>query len=110
MKLISNETEAVDAVRKLLGKTGENRDRNRSDDVASNVAVYSQHQQVPNVIQGHHDHVIAHHDHVSSHNDLQKSAEEILAGVKRPTGVETNIVSHYVSQGEHIFTGWNKEY
>ena len=100
MKLISNETEAVDAVRKLLGKTGENRDRNRSDDVASNVAIYSQHQQVPHVIPGHHDHVIAHHDHVSSHNDLQKSAEEILAGVKRPTGVETNIVSHYVSQGE----------
>ena len=61
IKLISNEDEAAEAVRNILGATNSEGDRKRQ-------------------------HCKKHHR--PSFDPLRKSAEEILAGVKRPTAVE----------------------
>ena len=61
-KLISNEREAVEAVRRILDKSRAERKTVESSMV------------------------------VAGDNDLQRSAEQILSGVRRPTGVESSSV------------------
>ena len=78
----------MEAVRRILKRS------QQSGDTAS-----SSSSSVPAHGHGHgHGHVSvsAHghsHGHITVSSDLQRSAEEILSGVRRPTGVETTVTS-----------------
>ena len=81
VKLISNETEAAEAVRKILSKTNKSEQMMRPTPTSQ----YSHSQPPP----------YQPHPSIQNHqatNDLQRAAEEILAGVKRPTAVESTMV------------------
>jgi hypothetical protein len=90
IKLISNEDEAAEAVRNILGSSTAEPDRKRAKKSSP-----QHHQQ-----QQHSHHQLPQQQQLAAHmsgqaetmDPLQKCAEEILAGVKRPTAVEGSVV------------------
>ena len=82
VKLISNETEAAEAVRRILSKTEHSQGSRRPPEHHHHHHPVLQPQQPPVV---------------TCTTDLQRSAEEILAGVRRPTHVESAAMVQYVN-------------
>ena len=107
MKLISNEVEAAEAVRNILGSRGSD-DKKKPRKVTGLPTPVSSHQghpqpqhnpllshvipTMPNPQPAHQFHPIQQHRIYRNGDSLQKSAEEILAGIKRPTAVEGAVV------------------
>ena len=88
VKLISNESEAAEAVRRILSKTEHSQGSRRPPE-------HHQQQHHPVLQPGHHQ--PQQPPVVSCTTDLQRSAEEILAGVRRPTHVESAAMVQYVN-------------
>ena len=88
VKLISNETEAAEAVRRILSKTEHSQGTRRPP---------QQHHHHHPVLQPGHHHQPQQPPVVTCTTDLQRSAEEILAGVRRPTHVESAAMVQYVN-------------
>jgi hypothetical protein len=91
IKLISNEDEAAEAVRNILGSSTAEPERKRAKKSSPQHHQQQQHShhQLPQQQQQ----LAAHlSGQVETMDPLQKCAEEILAGVKRPTAVEGSVV------------------
>ena len=89
IKLISNEDEAAEAVRNILGSSTAEPDRKRakkSSPQHHQQQQHSHHQQQQQQLAAHLS------GQTETMDPLQKCAEEILAGVKRPTAVEGSVV------------------
>ena len=105
VKLISNEVEAAEAVRNIPGsRTSEEKRKPRKVTGAALPLTNQLMQSQPNTIYGqvaqihqnpqpaHQFHQVQQHRIIRNGDSLQKSAEEILAGIKRPTAVEGAVV------------------
>ena len=107
MKLISNEVEAAEAVRNILGSRGseeKKKPRKSTEDSSSLTTQAGLLQSQPNQIfsnlnqsqpgsQAVHQFTQVQQNRIIRTGDsLQKSAEDILAGIKRPTAVEGAVV------------------
>jgi hypothetical protein len=89
IKLISNEDEAAEAVRNILGSSTAEPDRKRAKKSSPQQQQHSHHQ----LPQQQQQQLAAHlSGQAETMDPLQKCAEEILAGVKRPTAVEGSVV------------------
>ena len=113
MKLISNEVEAAEAVRNILGSRSseEKKKTRKATGVSTPVTNHQgllqpQHNPIfghsiptqQNPQPAHQFHPIQQHRIIRNGDSLQKSAEEILAGIKRPTAVEGAVVQFLVPE------------
>eukprot|EP00090_Calanus_glacialis_P028257 TRINITY_DN45445_c0_g1_i1.p1 TRINITY_DN45445_c0_g1~~TRINITY_DN45445_c0_g1_i1.p1 ORF type:complete len:411 (-),score=71.58 TRINITY_DN45445_c0_g1_i1:55-1158(-) len=125
VKLISNEVEAAEAVRNILGSRS-SEDRKKPRKMPGGVPQVPSHQGLlqphPNPIfsqsipfqqtpqPAHQFHPIQQHRIIRNGDSLQKSAEEILAGIKRPTAVEGAVVQFLVPEKQsQIGEGWKTQ-
>merc|ERR1711892_85470 len=120
VKLISNEVEAAEAVRNILGsRTSEEKRKPRKVTGAALPMTNQLMQSQPNTIYGqvaqihqnpqpaHQFHQVQQHRIIRNGDSLQKSAEEILAGIKRPTAVEGAVVQFLLPEKQaQIGDGW----
>ena len=106
MKLISNEIEAAEAVRNILGSRSaeEKKKAKKQQGIMEDLSNFSQapifiastasQQNPPNSLNQMQN--LSQQQGICFGNSLQKSAEEILSGVKRPTAVEGAVVQFVV--------------
>ena len=97
IKLISNEDEAAEAVRNILGSSTAEPDRKRIKKSPLHSSHHQQHAHTHQLQQHHQQQQqqqqqLARSRQPETMDPLQKCAEEILAGVKRPTAVEGSVV------------------